>query len=337
MKTRPDDLEDATIVECLHSAHRLDVESVTYRAVGFGSHHWLANGRDDTLWFVTVDDLHAKRREAADTTDAAFKRLAAAFATAHVLQTDAKLEFVVGPIGAADGTVLQRLTDRYSLVVHPFLAGTAAGEAGKYDAADGPRSILALLVDLHGATAVAAHHAPTDDFVVPAARVSFTLADLDGPWRTGPYAEPARELLVAQADGVRRLVDHYDDLVEAVAPKVARRVITHGEPHAGNVMLTASGPRLVDWDTALFAQPERDLWELAAEDDSVVAAYVAATGVEIDDQALDLYRLWYDLAEIGGYLSLFRESHAETADTAESWLNLVEFLQPSERWPLVAG
>jgi spectinomycin phosphotransferase/16S rRNA (guanine(1405)-N(7))-methyltransferase len=102
-------------------------------------------------------------------------------------------------------------------------------------------------------------------------------------------------------------------------------------------MLTASGPRLVDWDTALVAPPERDLWMLAGEDDSVLPAYTAATGVEIDDRALDLYRLWFDLAEIGGYVALFRETHAETADTAESWLNLVEFLQPSQRWPSVAG
>ena len=39
------------------------------------------------MLFVTVDDLHAKRRDADDTTDDAFQRLAAAFATAHVLQT----------------------------------------------------------------------------------------------------------------------------------------------------------------------------------------------------------------------------------------------------------
>ena len=114
-------------------------------------------------------------------------------------------------------------------------------------------------------------------------------------------------------------------------------MITHGEPHASNVMLTPSGPRLVDWDTALFAPPERDLWMLADEDDSVLPAYMAATGVEIDDHALDLYRLWYDLAEIGGYLTLFRSRHGETADTEESWVNLVEFLQPSQRWPSVAG
>jgi spectinomycin phosphotransferase len=338
VKTPPDDLDDSTIVRCLHVAHRFDIESLAHSAVGFGSHHWLATGRGGEMLFVTLDDLHAKRRDADDTTDAVFLRLAAAFAAVHDLQNDAQLEFVVGPIAAPDGTTLQRLTDRYSLVVHPVLTGTSAGEDGRYDSADGPRAVLALLVELHGATAVAALYARTDDFVVPCRdALGRALAELERPWRTGPYAEPARELLAAHADGVLRLVDHYDHLVEAVAPTLARGVITHGEPHASNVMLTASGPRLVDWDTALVAPPERDLWMLAGEDDSVLPAYTAATGVEIDDRALDLYRLWFDLAEIGGYVALFRETHAETADTAESWLNLVEFLQPSQRWPSVAG
>jgi hypothetical protein len=58
-----------------------------------------------------------------------------------------------------------------------------------------------------------------------------------------------------------------------------------------------------------------------------------ATGTEIDDEALSLYRLWFDLAEVGGYLSLFRSPHEDTADTRESWKNLQHFLRPAERWP----
>jgi hypothetical protein len=55
--------------------------------------------------------------------------------------------------------------------------------------------------------------------------------------------------------------------------------------------------------------------------------------VPIDQDALSLYRLWFDLAEIGGYLTLFRAPHDDTADAAESWGNLQHFLRPAERWP----
>ncbi len=109
-------------------------------------------------------------------------------------------------------------------------------------------------------------------------------------------------------------------------------VITHGEPHAGNVLVTGGGLVLVDWDTTLLAPPERDLWDLAGDDRAVLHRYAVATGTAIDEQALTLYRLWYDLAEIGGYLTLFRSPHANTGDTRESWTNLQHFLRPAERW-----
>ena len=56
-------------------------------------------------------------------------------------------------------------------------------------------------------------------------------------------------------------------------------VLTHGEPHPGNTMLTADGWVLIDWDTALAAPPERDLWSLDPGDGSVLDAYARLTGV----------------------------------------------------------
>ncbi len=113
-------------------------------------------------------------------------------------------------------------------------------------------------------------------------------------------------------------------------------VITHGEPHAGNVVVTQAGLSLVDWESARRAAPERDLWQWAERDESLLARYVAATGAQIDRDALALYRMWYDLIEIGGYLRLFRAPHGLTADTEESWRNLRFFLRPAERWPSLA-
>ena len=88
----------------------------------------------------------------------------------------------------------------------------------------------------------------------------------------------------------------------------------------------------------LVAPPERDLWALAEADPSISAAYSAATGVAVDEEALSLYRLWYDLAEIAGYVGLFHREHGDTADAAEAWRNLRHFLRPAARWPgLIAG
>jgi spectinomycin phosphotransferase/16S rRNA (guanine(1405)-N(7))-methyltransferase len=146
-------------------------------------------------------------------------------------------------------------------------------------------------------------------------------------WCGGPYAQRAQELLRAHASDLDVLIAEYRSRAGRAGSRPERMVITHGEPHAGNVIVTADGLVLVDWDTTLVAPPERDLWGLADGDASLLAYYAAATGTEIDDGALSLYRLWYRLAEVGGYLSLFRAPHEDTADTRESWKELQHFLR----------
>jgi aminoglycoside phosphotransferase (APT) family kinase protein len=96
-------------------------------------------------------------------------------------------------------------------------------------------------------------------------------------------------------------------------------VVTHGEPHPGNMMLTRAGWRLIDWDTVLVAQPERDLWSLDPGDGSLLAAYAAATGVTPRPELLEMYRVLWDLKDIAVDLSRFRRPHAGDDDDVRSW------------------
>jgi spectinomycin phosphotransferase/16S rRNA (guanine(1405)-N(7))-methyltransferase len=110
-------------------------------------------------------------------------------------------------------------------------------------------------------------------------------------------------------------------------------VITHGEPHAGNVLIVDGALRLIDWDTALIAAPERDLWTLDPGDGSMLETYRLATGVTTSPEALTLYRLSWDLGEIAYYVAGFRQAHQDSTDAAEAWKNLVHYLDPDHRWP----
>lgn len=157
------------------------------------------------------------------------------------------------------------------------------------------------------------------------------------PWRSGPYAQRAQRLLRTHDRDLHVLIAAYHTLARRVGSQPERLVITHGEPHAGNVVATADGLVLVDWHTTLAAPPQRDLWDLAGDDAALLDYYAAATGIEIHDEALSLYRLWFDLAEVGGYLSLFHAPHQDTADTRQSWQELQHFLRPAERWPSLVG
>jgi spectinomycin phosphotransferase len=103
-------------------------------------------------------------------------------------------------------------------------------------------------------------------------------------------------------------------------------VLTHGEPHPGNTMHTESGWLLIDWDTALAAPPERDLWDLDPGDGTLHAAYTAATGTRLRPDLLELYRIRWDLTEIAAGLARFHEPHTNTADDQEIWNILTELV-----------
>ena len=336
MFTAPDDLPVSLIGNALADGWSFTATSLQYRPVGFGSHHWLAADACGSQLFVTVDDHATRMRDDADTHEAAFGRLRRALETASSLRRDAGLGFVLAPVAAASGSVVTRLTDRYALAVHPYLDGAESSSDGTFASSDDRLVVVRLLAQLHRAQASLPD---PDPFAVPqAGELQAAIERTGEAWDAGPYGARARHLLARHAVGVARLLAAYERLARRVAARPERVVITHGEPHGANVLRTADGFVFVDWDTALMAPPERDLWDLAETDASVLPAYSALTGTVIDQDALRLYRLWYDLAEISSYIVWFSGKHGDTADTAEAWQNLQYFLRPAERWPdLLAG
>ena len=333
--TKPADLDAEIIAAALATRWAFAAIELAYQPVGFGSHHWRAVARTGDARFLSVDDLRSNSASTPDgTRSAAFTRLQRALRAARALSEESALDFVVAPLADIDGDVLVRLDERYSLAVYPHLSGASAGDHGEYRSAADRAAVLDRVVALHAASKVAVPHAGVEDGFLPGRHELVTaLGRIDETWSTGPYGERARVLLREHAAGVRQLLAHFDRLLVGVCTDRERMVITHGEPHAANVVVDSTGPRLVDWESALIAPPERDLWVLDPGDGSALAAYTAATGVALCEERLDYYRLWYDLFEIAGYIDLFRDDHADTADAAESWKNLVDFLQPARRWP----
>jgi aminoglycoside phosphotransferase (APT) family kinase protein len=127
------------------------------------------------------------------------------------------------------------------------------------------------------------------------------------------------------------LLGLFDRLRRHVETRTTDRVITHGEPHAANVMWTDDGPLLIDWDTNALAPPERDLW-MVLSDSGEAAAYAVATGHQPDPVAIDFYRLTWDLANVAAYVDVFRSAHADTDDMSKSYANLLKDLAVRDRW-----
>lgn len=319
MRDRPTEMTESDLVAALSDGWGLDVSELTYRPVGAGSYHWALLDDTGRTWFVTVDDLGADP----EGRDAVFADLGRAFDTALVLHRDAGLGTVVAPVPTGDGASVYRLDSRYAVSVFPLLDGVA-GRFGPHRPADLPE-VLDLLVTLHQATPVVARTAGRFVPDLPGRqRLEAALDDLDRPWNTGPYAEPTRKLLTVQAVRIHQWLADLDRLAARVAQTGAEPVVTHGEPHPGNLLRTADGLRLVDWETVRLAPPERDLW-LVTEEPDLLADYSRATGRPVDVAGLAFHRLRWTLADIAVYVDELRRPHGESADNAASWSYLTSY------------
>jgi len=316
-------LPATALIEVLERCWGITVASMSYRAVGWGSHHWEVADDRGSRWFVSADELENKRLSESEPLAAAFARLRAALATARALR-DCGYTFVVAPVPAASGELacrgepVIRVNDRFGVAVYPFAEGQSF-LWGEFSSPAHRLGVLGLLVRIHTAPAAASRHALADDFAVPlrdeleAARAGARTRDC------GPYAQLASRLLIQHAGTLRRLLTRYDELVAGARTQPGRAVLTHGEPHPGNTMLTTEGLVLIDWDTVLVAPPERDLWSLDPGDGTVLDAYADATGSVPMPALLELYRLRWDIADVAVDVSRFRRPHVGNADDDKSW------------------
>jgi hypothetical protein len=317
--TPPADLAEAALAAALAQGWGLAVTALEYRPVGWGSHHWDVTDAAGARWFVTVDELEKNRVGRSEPLAAAFGRLRASLAAARDLR-DCGADFVLAPVPGGDGEPVVRLGGRFAVAVYPFIAGRSF-EWGEFASADHRLRVLDLVVAVHTAPATARQHALTDDFTVPHRdELVAAFSPASDAADCGPYARPLSLLVRQHAAPLQWLLARYDQMVHQAQQEPARPVLTHGEPHPGNTMLTADGRwLLIDWDTVLVAPPERDLWSLDPGDGTVLDAYASATGVVPRLSLLDLYRLRWDIADIAIDVSRFRRPHAGTAEDDEAW------------------
>jgi spectinomycin phosphotransferase/16S rRNA (guanine(1405)-N(7))-methyltransferase len=308
----PEDLDETAMAAALTREWGVAVATMTYQPLGFGSHHWSVADRAGNAWFATVDELQRKRRSGQETYDSAYHRLRSALDAARGLR-EAGATFVVAPVTTAGDEPLARIGPRLALTLFPLVTGDSFG-FGEYDGDAHRRAVLEMLLGVHGAPADVRDRAPVDDQQVQHRdALEAAISDAGFP-DTGPYARRVADLFAAHREPIRRLLKRYDDLAAGADP--GRAVLTHGEPHSGNTMRTPDGWRLIDWDTALVSQPERDLWILGED---VQQAYTAATGVTLQPELLEMYRLRWDIVDLTLEADRFRQPHAGTADDAECW------------------
>jgi spectinomycin phosphotransferase len=315
----PVDISDSDVVAALTRQWALTVQDLSYLPVGFGGYHWLAAGQTGSRWFVTVSDLATPW----------VPDLPAAMQTAAWLATHAGLGFVVAPVPTRAGQVVGFLDSRHALTLFPFLDAAPGRFGDPIDESD-RAAIIDMLALLHTAIPKGIQVPSRPLELATRQVIDQALASLGIPWTGGPYAEPGRDLLARYERPLRQAFARFDGLLDRVREAGGPYVITHGEPHPGNLLRTRAGLCLVDWDMTALARPERDLWWVISGDQDA-ARYSRRTGWTVNQDALALYRLRWALDDIAGFLSQIRGPHQRTADTLVSWTELQKTLDAITR------
>lgn len=327
MRDEPAEISCAMVTGFLREHWGFQPSDVTYAPVGFGGHHWIASDAGGPRWFVTANHLDP-RGSWLGPTDAHTRAGIEASVRVTSELSDRGYPFVVTPLPDRTGQLVRGLLPRWMVQVLPYLHGWSTPDGAWEDPTERTQ-IAGILGQLHSASPPEALQ--RWDFAVPGRAALLTaLDDLDRPWPWGPYSEPTRLLLAGGLDAVHGMLARYDALVREIEASDDPWVVTHGEPHSANVVRTEDGRmHLIDWDTVTLAPRERDLAALDSNWASaeVLSAYQAHAGVHVPrPEAIELFDVWWALAEIGGYVQLFREPHPESPDSNESWRNLTTYV-----------
>jgi spectinomycin phosphotransferase len=326
--------EDA-IRDVVAGGWALGIAGLRYVPVGAGAYHWIADGEDGRRWFVTCDDLDTKPWLGADR-DTVFAGLLAAYGTAVALRNGG-LTFVAAPVTTSAGAPAVRVDERHSVSVFEHVDGEP-GEWGRPvpDRTDG--ELVGMLARLHASTPVVGGLPPRGLDLPGRDGLEEALDDLHHRWDGGPLSEPARVELAGHRDLVLRWLDELDRLAGRLGGAGPALVVTHGEPHPGNLIGTGGGLTLVDWDTVALARPERDLWMIAdLAGGALVVRYEEESGVALDPEALVAYRRLWALSDLVAYTRQLRREHQRSADADRALAAVRSILSGREPAPYGLG
>lgn len=313
MRSIPSEIRPEDLVAAIGAEWGLTLDGMDYHPEGGGAYHWIAWPTNGPALFVTIDDLDTKPWLGYDRF-AALQGLSVAYATALELRRSTELRFVVAPIPTVTGAPCVRFESRYAVALFPFVGGVP-GHWGEPLTSFDRGQLVALLADLHRSAPTTGSALRRADGVPGRSRLEDALNDVDEPWDGGPLSESARIELAGAASVVVGWLSELDALTARTADTARQAVITHGEPHPGNLIRTADGVVLVDWDTVALGPPERDLWMF---DDDVWAGYERLAACRVDFDTVRIYRLVWALADVASFVTRLRAPHDLNVDDMRS-------------------
>lgn len=299
-------LPEDDLTELIADVWALRVKGLRYERVGFGSYHWRGDAGPAPV-FVTADPI------------ASPWPIVASYELAQRLVADG-LDFVRGPLPTVHGTAVG-VWDGWYVSLWPWVDGRSSDYGRPETEADLDATLTAVR-RLHDHSGIDPIPELIDDFGIDErTNLEAALAD-PGSIDRGWYGPEVSERLAANAARVRDDLARYDALVAAIRQEGGAPVITHGEPHAANVVHTDRGAKLIDWDTVRWGPRERDLWMLTPGGE-LRAAY---GDYEMSLPALDAYELRWRLTEVALYVTDLPAATAKDPDSEAAIAELRDYL-----------
>jgi len=279
MQTPPTDVTSEQVLACARSTWDASLVAVEHLPVGFGAHHWRADGPAGPSLFLTLDPPLPRHTP---------QSLESAYAAAATLAA-AGLEFIYANEPSTSGSFTVPL-------------GSGSLSATRWPPGEQPTDLTAEAVGmvrrLH--SAAVPHDIPRWVPGVPTDLDLRLTAWVGQPWTAGSLGEEARMLVRAHMSDVAGWLSAYQRRVAGLDPSTF--VATHGEPGVHNLWVTDGRLVLIDWESLALAPRERDLRSLEPVHE------------DADPAMLELFDLEWRLSEILAFAEWLSAPHTGNDD-----------------------
>jgi Ser/Thr protein kinase RdoA (MazF antagonist) len=253
-------LSQETIRHALRDAYHVRVRSLQFQPSEWFGYCYRVETEGGGQLFLKVQDLSDPPR---------FERSSVGFAlqVTRQLHDTGILPHVPYPLGTADGRLCTEFMG-HLFAVYPYVQGRLVGLQGLTP------SVLAqlgrLVGRLHRSLPALRLDAPfAEDFTVPfLPELSRVLSHIDGlASSSSTVLRELGRLLGRRREELRGHMAALQDARTQAAAESAQNVVCHTDLHGENLMLDENGRLwILDWDTAMLAPPEQDLFFFAGHD-----------------------------------------------------------------------
>jgi len=329
MKTEPA-LQKSILIEVLAQAFGLSVERIEFWPSLWTSACYILTASDNQRYFLKLTPEDYTLTIASDPNFY--------LPLTHELHQRGILPYIAYPIQALDGCFI-RSFEGFRMILFNYIEGETVG-FGEW-----PTGLKTRLAGLLGRL----HRSTTEIQIANVMEERFSLIfekdllndlerleNLSSADRPGVHA--LSDLLLPHKRELLGLLRRAHELQDYATAACKPRVYCHTDLHGGNLMLDPAGNlHIIDWEGAILAPPEQDLFFFAGQADfwqSFVPAYETEFGpVQLDSKLFGFYYCRRSLEDLADWVNRIMR-HNTTAEQDAEDLHSIQHYTLAD-WPLI--